>query len=663
MKREDFFPLQEVLGTDLERLEEAKEQAIVERNRDLFSKGILLSPQLIIDNGIEYNFSGAEFPITFTNPGPGSHILNIGKGIAYSRLGERIIINSLVTFSSTNPATVDSEGNATPQSTGSQSITTLSQGDNYLYIEYLQTVDTSVFFPDPITGLRHYTKLTDGYQIGWVTVPELDPAPILPVDSIFLGKVTVDVNLNVTAVDTAERVYTRVESEKVSITIDVSNQTSDYTDGLTTDLNAHVNAIGEGTPTPNNPHGMGINDVEGLVAALAAATAEPLVESFQKESHSNGIYSNDQTNTASNLTPAIVSGSFSGAPAGTLAYVQFRKLAASGQAVYVNGKRTELVIPTATSLSDDVYVSFVDADATATYSLFIEQTGSDFTMVKAASFTPAENRFLIATVDWNTITNTLGNLVDVRVFNLTSNDNIQDFTIKLDEKLDPTTLLPGVNFDDNSHGLRGSGTNVLPLHSLVTTLIPGFMSSSDKTKLDTFGVGGTLQTDAQHGARSNKTTGGSAAASPLLHPTGAGDSQPGFSSNSFTDALLSKLNGITAGAKKIHITVITIGAGPGQQIPGTYNVSTGATTGTITASFTTGLFPSGITVVGYASWGQSNISTGAPAGYNNRALIKYNAAPTTNIDLGSSTNPWQMETQNNGVDGSTTAGYLLIGIE
>src|ERR1039458_1143332 len=95
--------------------------------------------------------------------------VEVQTGVAYIA-GERVVINSpLLTYNTANPVhtTDDGTGNfvLTPLSTGSFNIPLSAGFINYVYIAYLQTIDTSVFTLNDVTLAKQFYKATDGYQI------------------------------------------------------------------------------------------------------------------------------------------------------------------------------------------------------------------------------------------------------------------------------------------------------------------------------------------------------------------------------------------------------------------------------------------------------------------------------------------------------------------
>lgn len=147
-------------------------------------------------------------------------------------------------------------------------------------------------------------------------------------------------------------------------------------------------------------------------------------------------------------------------------------------------------------------------------------------------------------------------------------------------------------FNDSEHGNRGGGS----LHALATTTTHGFMSSTDKSKLNGIDAG------AEANVATNLSMGGSGNSRTINSSTGSNVSVPvvttsnaGFMST--TDK--TKLNGIESGAEANTVTSVAGRTGavtlstlsPGNGLTGsTYNGSTSRTfamSGSYTGTFTT----------------------------------------------------------------------------
>lgn len=226
--------------------------------------------------------------------------------VAYDLNGERIAIEQDQDFEFDNnvPYGKRSSGNRNIPlrvgvSSGNASTVAPVPGTYYLWATYLE-VNENVPVVDKL-GAIHYPYKEDGYRLQLTTSPI---APDGDGQSIFLCKITWAPGftgiLTVTdgqasngngqnVLDTApivsgdpHRVYCGVKSQDVEITIDVASRTQVYEDGLVASLFHHINAIGSGEPRPNNPHGIGLDDIPN-------AGAEPTAINNQADSFAKGI--------------------------------------------------------------------------------------------------------------------------------------------------------------------------------------------------------------------------------------------------------------------------------------------------------------------------------------------------------------------------------------
>lgn len=111
-------------------------------------------------------------------------------GIAYDVNSNRIFISPSDTtlYNSTNPSITTNDGTgtfiSTPQSTGVVNIPVTQTSQNYVWVDYLATIDTTAFTLNEITNAKIFYKQTNGYR---VTVTTVNTPP--DASSIFLGNV------------------------------------------------------------------------------------------------------------------------------------------------------------------------------------------------------------------------------------------------------------------------------------------------------------------------------------------------------------------------------------------------------------------------------------------------------------------------------------------
>ena len=282
MKAEIWQDKQKVLTQDLSRAQSTKEEAMRERLTDTFSKGVV---KLSLD---EFSF---DITVGYTNR------FTIKRGIAYNSIGERILIlDDTIQYDPTLPSTESDDGlgglKPTPQSTGSKGITATSGKVNYVFIKYLQTIDPSVYTIKKDSTEKLYVKQDDGYQITIVLsdIVVADPETLNPDSSlyIYLGFVdysaggtlgTGNFNLN-------NRTSFQLNEQRLIVTTpksDLSDRTTSYTYSQDVDVQDHIKAVGTGSVSDRNPHGVSIADI-GFTGKT--------VELHEKYLHSSGIVGN-----------------------------------------------------------------------------------------------------------------------------------------------------------------------------------------------------------------------------------------------------------------------------------------------------------------------------------------------------------------------------------
>ena len=194
--------------------------------------------------------------------------VTVGSGVAYGSDSSRIIVPSgdVTPYDPTAPSftTNDGLGNLipTPQSTGVVNIPLTQNSQNYLWIQYLATIDTSAYTLNKETNAKQFYKQTDGYQI---TVTTTNVAP--GVNYLYFANVNMTGGGAVTSsvIFITNRTYFQISENIVPITTafnDRSNATTAYTENSVYNLEAHIKAIGTGTgQSPTNPHNMSLADL------------------------------------------------------------------------------------------------------------------------------------------------------------------------------------------------------------------------------------------------------------------------------------------------------------------------------------------------------------------------------------------------------------------
>lgn len=222
-------------------------------------------------------------------------------GAAYDLNGERIaIIDDLAfDFSNDSPYGKKSSGNLSiPLTLGNSGPAV--PGTYYVWVEALD-----VNLPIPVVsedGVTHYPEITDGYRILMTADPV---APSGDGVSIFVCKIiwvggsgtlffpgntsATNANDTVNFIDSApslagdpHRIFSALRDNCVEIVVDNTNKTLVYGQAFVGSLRDHINAIGAGTPTANNPHGLALSDIPG-------AGEEPVATFNQEDSFDKGI--------------------------------------------------------------------------------------------------------------------------------------------------------------------------------------------------------------------------------------------------------------------------------------------------------------------------------------------------------------------------------------
>jgi hypothetical protein len=457
MKGIHFNSGQPVKKETLAHSQDSIEEAVRERNLDLFNPGILKRSQ----------FGGEPVPFDVTSAGL---FVSVGSGVAVAPSalasgsetvsaqetvhggtglktgGERIVITvdaatndvydrvfaAPQTGIGTGPFKESINGlsgqfASTPRSSGAKNIPVTNDTTSYLWIGYLKTVDTSETAIHQITGEIFYPKTTDGYDIV-VTPTDSSPEPgrYLKLAELVAsgGSVTVKQSGETAG---ATRTFSSIRLERSRLKVTKANAPAVYTEGTDGFLDDHINCIGtaglanSARITPRNPHGMSVNDLDDTdIIGTASRLA-------QKHSHVNGISA--PLNETEAFKPEIANGVSIG---GSSAIVRFIQLL-SDEAIFVDGIGYQKGSPQdsgagVTAGGNNAYVPFFASDEGAgvaesrVYQLFIKPDGT-LDKVKDIQSLPT-GAFKLATVLW--ANGTLSALVDLRKFDLLDTVNIRD---------------------------------------------------------------------------------------------------------------------------------------------------------------------------------------------------------------------------------------------
>jgi hypothetical protein len=336
-------------------LSQQTQQAIKERLSDY------------VGNGVVHSESGGAFEMTMTPNILDQTRVDISFGVAYFG-GERIVIDANVLYDPTNPSKTDpGSGKPTPQSTGNIAVPLVDytlNALNYIWIQYLQTIDVSQISIHPITSEKFFTRQTDGYQVIISTINDPIITPLA--NAVYVGSVKgqgignpiPSVNISYT-----NRTYALLKFQ----TVKTKTPKADRSDAVTAYgaeelhvVDDHVRSIGTGTITPVNPHGLTLADL-GIVSSL-----EPLNELYQKETHDNKIIMPDATLLTSGLYPQIIIVD----PGND--FLNIQNLAAT-ETVYVNGIRKAAI--NIMSGVNPITISFA-GQLTNTYYGYLDNSGN-----------------------------------------------------------------------------------------------------------------------------------------------------------------------------------------------------------------------------------------------------------------------------------------------
>lgn len=392
------------------------------------------------------------------NP-PITHSINVRAGVAYDSNADRVVISTPISiYNPSNPTSTSADGIGgtvvTPLSTGSVNIPLTANTLNYVWIDYLNTTDTSSFTIQKSSGKKQYYKADDGFKI---TVTTTSTPPLA--SSLLLGTINLTgfgvvspSTISIAGRNLAGLKYGRVKVKTAKA--DRSNATATYTADTEILIDAHVKAVGTGTVTATNPHGMTPVDI-GL------NTAE-ILETHQKFMHSSGIVGSTVSITSSlYLTPTIITPGED--------YVTIQPLTSSEIALINGVTATSADIPNAVVL---LFSSSVDA--TGTYWVYLDKTTktiqrtnvnptSDATKLTLWSFLWTADPFGLPQ------NGNITSIVDLRVFGTLNNDNIDHedtYTLKIVQLEDGSVSVPALSFQsDTDTGIYRSASGVLSFTS------------------------------------------------------------------------------------------------------------------------------------------------------------------------------------------------------
>jgi hypothetical protein len=294
MKKWAPFSGQEPLLEDLnDYLQNQLVDALKERVSEFVQDGILHSV-LGISNEFQVSVNGSD-----------QTKIDIGDGVSYIA-GERALISADENYDASRPSRVISGANA-PGNIGNIGVPLASYtfGQvNYIWIQYLQIKDIAVYELHPISLQTFFVKDLDGYT--FVINTTNNPATNPLANAVFVAAVTAQGPLQpllLSGINYSNRTYALIKNQRVLITTpkaDRSDATVDYGSEEDHELDDHIKAIGTGTVSAINPHGLSLADISG------GSSSEPLNELYQKETHNNKVITTNPYSTLSAFYPQLV---------------------------------------------------------------------------------------------------------------------------------------------------------------------------------------------------------------------------------------------------------------------------------------------------------------------------------------------------------------------
>lgn len=253
MNRVEFFDGQKPRMGDLQDLQDYIQTEILRRSKDTFTAGILGN----VDNYILGDI--------------GDTIKLVSPIIVVDSNGEFIDVASATGLSP------DAASSAYPKELKAQGTGTANWDADTTYqicVVYKETDTTPAVHP--VTATFHFTRKEAGYTL-YAYRKGVDS---LPTNAVILAEVTYVTAISILSIVNSAATYFRLGSERVRITVPVSTATRPVNYSGTMSLQDHINSIGTGTVSSQNPHGVGLRD---------AGIDTDFLDNHEKRSHSDGI--------------------------------------------------------------------------------------------------------------------------------------------------------------------------------------------------------------------------------------------------------------------------------------------------------------------------------------------------------------------------------------
>lgn len=404
----------------------------------------------------------------------------VRTGVAYDTNGNRIYVSDEVTpYDPGTGGPLHTTDNglgtpiSTPRSTGSLNVPLTPNSDNYVWIDYLGTIDDSIFTLQKISNAKQFYKQTDGYEIT-ATITNTPPS----VSSVLLARVNLTGSGRVVnSIDETVRQFSKIKDFRVRITtnrVDRTDVPAVYNTGeIELFLDDHIHAIGNGPVTPQNPHGLTATDI-GLTATT--------IEEHQRDLHSNGIVG-DPASLTTSLYPAVT------VVTPGLDFITVHKLVFGEEAV-VNGFSIN-----SSNLGSDTTVVFNNLDASGIWYIYLDSVSKSIikTQVDIVSV-PDETKFVICKATWTYPTADGGDLTeffDLRKFGNIASREIQDAAVipsKVNQTFGETYVFPVVDTTGYKAFLLSQGVTY-------TSKLGGTIGNSYSVTVINSGLGGLTYTE------------------------------------------------------------------------------------------------------------------------------------------------------------------------
>lgn len=372
MKKVSFQNAQRVIKQILDWMQDGKSENMADRVQDYSTPGVMKN--LLNEMDI----------IAGDNNTPSTPSITIRTGVAYDSASNRInISDESISHDAALPTHTTDDGFGspvvTPRSTGSKNVPLTTNIKNYLWIEWLQTTDDSVFTLNRATNAKQFYKQTDGYRISVTTVNTPPSVTALTLGSVDLSGFGVVSSTTISKTGRLTSAITEYRVKIKTVKADRSDAPTSYAFDQEVFLDDHIKAVGTGSITPQNPHGTSAADI-GLT--------DVTIEGHQRTLHNNGVIANPASVISGVCPiPTFISPGFD--------FVTVRKLTGSELAIVAGTNITSSDLPT------DTIISFSSLDPTGSYYIYLDSVSKTVlrTTINLISF-PDITKMLIASLTW-----------------------------------------------------------------------------------------------------------------------------------------------------------------------------------------------------------------------------------------------------------------------